>query len=33
VAMSINLEADPYEGGVLMIRERESERVLDLRQH
>ena len=28
VAMSINLEADPYEGGVLMIRERESERVV-----
>ena len=28
VAMSINLEADPYEGGVLIIRERESERVV-----
>jgi hypothetical protein len=29
VAMSINLEADPYEGGVLMIRERVSERVIE----
>jgi hypothetical protein len=29
VAMSINLEAEPYEGGVLMIRERESERVIE----
>jgi predicted 2-oxoglutarate/Fe(II)-dependent dioxygenase YbiX len=27
--MSINLEAQPYEGGALMIRERESERVIE----
>jgi hypothetical protein len=28
VAMSINLESEPYEGGVLMIRERDTERVI-----
>lgn len=29
VAMSINLEPEPYEGGVLMIRERESGRIIE----
>lgn len=29
VAMSINLEAEPYEGGVLQIRERETGRVVE----
>jgi hypothetical protein len=29
LAMSINLEAEPYEGGVLQIRERESGRIIE----
>ena len=29
VAMSINLEAEPYDGGVLQIRERESGRIIE----